>query len=159
MVIERVETDLLSSFPDFGQRRLQVLQACADGVGGRNEIAAHLNLAPDTVKGHRAEAMERYRCDFSGEVRIGTVIAAAVRSGVIEAPAIADGLVIREPLKRFVPGLLMGKTNKQIADEVCLAPGTVKNYVGELMRGLGAKNRNHAIAILAAMEKKEENAE
>lgn len=41
--------------------------------------------------------------------------------------------------------MLLGKTNVQIADSLCLSTGTVKNYVSSIYDKIGTKERNYLI--------------
>ena len=47
-----------------------------------------------------------------------------------------------------------GLTNRQIADEVCLAEKTVKNYVSNLLTKLGMSRRTEAAALAARLDER-----
>ena len=44
--------------------------------------------------------------------------------------------------------LVAGKTNKEIAEEQNLSPGTVRNYLSNLFDKLGVRNRSEAVVRL-----------
>ncbi|MBL8259300.1 MAG: response regulator transcription factor [Candidatus Competibacteraceae bacterium] len=64
---------------------------------------------------------------------------AASAAGPPNAPADVDPLTEKE--ERILDLLAEGKSNKQIAAEIFLAEGTVKNYVSRIMDKLHARNR------------------
>lgn len=43
---------------------------------------------------------------------------------------------------------MLGKTNQQIADELFISGGTVKNHIHNLLKKLGANSRVDAILIV-----------
>lgn len=156
MVIERVGEYLdQSQFPRFTERRLAVLQAYADGVGAGTEIAEFLGRSVYTIKHHRSDSVHRV-ADTNETRLLAVVIVAGIKSGYLKPPDIDRDVEISDSLMRFVPGVMEGKTNRQIARDCYLAYGTVKNHIGEMMKVLGAKNRQHAAAILAAIELRNE---
>ena len=50
-----------------------------------------------------------------------------------------------------------GNSNRQIADEVCLAEKTVKNYVSNLLAKLGMARRTEAAALSARLDEREQS--
>lgn len=108
-----------------------------------------------------AEVLDTVRAVHRGESRLSPTIArkvmdqfrvlpappaggtAAAAAGAVDRPAAADPL--EEPLtdkeERILDLLAQGKSNKQIAAEVFLAEGTVKNYVSRIMDKLHARSR------------------
>jgi len=46
----------------------------------------------------------------------------------------------------------LGKSNKMIAQDLGIAPGTVKVHISNLMRDLQAKNRTQAVSIASALQ-------
>ena len=56
------------------------------------------------------------------------------------------------PRQRDVLALLAeGKSNKQIADSLGLAPGTVKIHISRILRAFGVQNRTQAVITAAAI--------
>ena len=56
------------------------------------------------------------------------------------------------PRQRDVLALLAeGKSNKQIADSLGLAPGTVKIHISRILRAFGVQNRTQAVITAAAL--------
>jgi DNA-binding NarL/FixJ family response regulator len=41
--------------------------------------------------------------------------------------------------------LAEGKTNQEIAEELCLTEGTVKNYISKVIQNTGARDRMQAV--------------
>ncbi|MFN2242820.1 MAG: response regulator transcription factor, partial [Anaerolineae bacterium] len=55
---------------------------------------------------------------------------------------LADPLSERE--REILRLVAQGLTNREIADRLCLAQGTVKNYVTIILQKLGARDRTQA---------------
>ncbi|MBS0406257.1 MAG: response regulator transcription factor [Proteobacteria bacterium] len=116
-----------------------------------------------------AEVLETVRAVHRGESRLSPAVArkvleqfralAAGWHGAALAAAPSDPLPphpsdpLDEPLsdkeERILALLADGCSNKQIADQVFLAEGTVKNYVSRIMDKLHARNRTE-LAVKAA---------
>jgi two-component system response regulator DevR len=58
-----------------------------------------------------------------------------------------DGLSSRE--RRILPLLAEGKTNREIAGELCLSEHTVKGYVSDILGKLNLRRRSEAAAYVA----------
>ena len=74
----------------------------------------------------------------------GRVVSAVAR--LMESGPLAEALVISlSPREREVLSLLSrGASNKEIADRVCLAEGTVKNHVTNILAKLDVRDRTQA---------------
>ncbi len=56
---------------------------------------------------------------------------------------------LSEQEQRILDLIMVGKTNRQIAEEMFLAEKTVKNYVSNLLTKLGMSRRSEAAAYAA----------
>ena len=65
---------------------------------------------------------------------------AAQRSGVF-SPVARNRFGLSRREQQLVPLIAQGKTNKEIASELCLSEQTVKNHLRRMMRKAGAPNR------------------
>jgi DNA-binding NarL/FixJ family response regulator len=76
----------------------------------------------------------------------GRVVAAFARLMEEERGVRADALVLPlSPREREILGLLgTGASNKEIADRLCLAEGTVKNHVTNILSKLDVRDRTQA---------------
>ena len=64
------------------------------------------------------------------------------------------------PRQRDVLALLAeGKSNKEIADVLGLAPGTVKIHISRILRAFGVQNRTQAVITAAAVVKRDNGAD
>lgn len=50
--------------------------------------------------------------------------------------------------KQVLVRVALGKSNKEISNEIFIAPSTVKDHIDKMCKRLGAKNRTH-LAVLA----------
>ena len=114
-----------------------------------------------------AEVLETVRAVHRGESRLSPAVARKVLEqfralaqgwhgaapAAAPAPAAHAPDALEEPLsdkeERILALLADGCSNKQIADQVFLAEGTVKNYVSRIMDKLHARNRTE-LAVKAA---------
>lgn len=98
--------------------------------------------------------------DVSPE-RLAEAVAAAARGEVVIDPRVArlavqartpaadDPLAVLTRTERVVgEHLAHGRTNREIADAMVLAEGTVKNHVSSLLRKLGQRDRTGAALLL-----------
>ncbi len=90
---------------------------------------------------------------LAGEVRIDPSVAGRVLAEFNRlTPAPPANLPALEALTEREAAVLQelanGKSNKEIADKLCLSEGTVKNYVSAILGKLQANDRTHA-AVLA----------
>ena len=74
----------------------------------------------------------------------------------VQAGERAAGELLQQPahpvlfgpaLRQVLIGLVEGKSNKEIAQALNVAEGTVKMHLAALFRVLGATNRAHAVAM------------
>ena len=61
------------------------------------------------------------------------------------ASAIAEPLSLREG--EILKLIVLGRSNKEIARDLSVAPETVKTHVKHILAKLGAANRSQAIAV------------
>jgi two-component system, NarL family, response regulator DevR len=73
------------------------------------------------------------------------VVARMRRMALAEHPDAMAGLTTQE--RRILVLIADGKTNKEIACEVCLSPKTVKNYVSTILSKLNVERRAQAAAF------------
>jgi DNA-binding NarL/FixJ family response regulator len=62
-------------------------------------------------------------------------------------PALTERLTPRE--REVLQSMATGAANAEIAAQLCLAEGTVKNHVSHILDKLGAHNRAHAVRLAA----------
>jgi NarL family two-component system response regulator LiaR len=60
-------------------------------------------------------------------------------------PALGSDLTGRE--REVLTLMIDGKTNKEIAEELTLSPGTVRVYVSNILAKLGTSNRTEAVSL------------
>jgi DNA-binding NarL/FixJ family response regulator len=117
--------------------REDILGALAAGVHGYIVKSQH----PDQL-------IERLRYILGGEIYVPPILA--------ERPPEKGGRleVSRSPMqslsarqRQVLMGLVEGKSNKEIAQALNVAEGTVKMHLAALFRVLGATNRAHAVAM------------
>jgi DNA-binding NarL/FixJ family response regulator len=108
-------------------RRKDILEALSAGVHGY------------IVKSERTDQLiGRLRHILSGEVYVPPILA--------ELPSHAEvTLTIRQ--RQVLKGVVEGKANRQIANALSIAEGTVKLHLAALFRVLGATNRAHVAAL------------
>jgi DNA-binding CsgD family transcriptional regulator len=66
------------------------------------------------------------------------------------APAPGEGLLSAREVE-ILDRLVAGRSNREIAEELVLAPDTIKGHVARILRKLGAANRVEAVARYLAM--------
>ncbi|MBS1252890.1 MAG: Transcriptional regulatory protein DegU [Anaerolineales bacterium] len=103
-------------------------------------------LLKDADPDHLAEAI---RAVHAGDSILDPAVTQKVirrATGTDEAePALAERLTPRE---HDVLGLMAeGAANAEIAEQLCLAEGTVKNHVSHILGKLGARGRAHAVRL------------
>jgi two-component system response regulator DevR len=77
-----------------------------------------------------------------------------IRTPVVERDELED----LSPQERVIlDHIAEGKTNRQIADDMCLAEKTIKNYVSNLLAKLGMSRRTEAAAYAARLSERREN--
>ena len=86
----------------------------------------------------------------SGERVFGEVFDSALSARIRSGGDSAKGLDLLSPQERKVLDLVaLGKSNKQIAQEMYLSDKTVKNYVSHILAKLGLASRTEAAAYVA----------
>lgn len=122
-------------------RREDILEALAAGVHGYIVKSQHTD-----------ELVDRLRYILSGEIYVPPVLAERALE-CIEAAADPDHAAQPVPKslsgrqRQVLKGLIEGKSNKEIAQALNVAEGTVKMHLVALFRVLGATNRAHAAAL------------
>ncbi len=118
--------------------------------------AAGYVLKDDSVH----DLAERIRSAHDEKALISPKIAAALMSRVAELAQIATetrtelgGPADLTPREREILELIgQGLTNQQIADQLVIEVGTVKNHVHNILQKLDASNRHDAAAYLAILD-------
>lgn len=110
------------------------------------EAGAAGYLLKSTNPDHLAEVI---RAVYKGEAALDT----GVTRRVVEA-ALRGGAVLPAPLERLTARELEvlrlaahGAANSEIAETLCLTPGTVKNHLSHILDKLGARDRIHALRL------------
>ena len=120
---------------------------------------AHAYLLKDS---NEAEILETIRAVHAGQSRLSPKVAGKVmdefrrqRPSGVAAPS--DGGPVDEPLtdreEKVLALVAKGKSNREIAETVFLAEGTVKNYVSKIMEKLHVESRTE-LAIKALKRRK-----
>jgi DNA-binding NarL/FixJ family response regulator len=92
------------------------------------------------LKGHDRELLETVHAVMEGRKRIPPDVAAELAEHVAD-----DALSDREI--EVVKLIAAGNSNKQIADQLCIAEATVKSRITNILSKLGASDRAHAVTI------------
>lgn len=121
------------------EARHDMLEALAAGVHGY------------IVKSHSTDAMiAQLRYVLSGEIYVPPILAQLPPAAIETQPenVTADSVgTLSERQVQVLKGLVEGKSNKEIAQELRLSEGTIKMHIAALFRQLGASNRTHAAAL------------
>lgn len=98
------------------------------------------------VKGTRAAALLRaLRTVADGQDYVSPEIAGHILRNIYGAPAETSGIESLSPREVQVLGLLaLGRTNREIADELVISERTVKRHVSAVLTKLRARNRTEA---------------
>ncbi len=96
------------------------------------------------------ELVRTIRRVYAGERFIQPAVASKILFEFAKAPATAPGADY-EPLSEreiaIISRLAQGMSNREVADDLALAEGTVKNYVSNILAKLHAANRVQAINL------------
>jgi DNA-binding NarL/FixJ family response regulator len=121
--------------------------------------AAGYVLKDDSVD----DLLSRIRGAYTGQVRVSPRIAAALMSRVAEYAQLldqveagigeADDLTPRE--QEILALISQGLTNQQIAEQLIIEVGTVKNHVHSILQKLDASSRHEAAATWAVLSASE----
>lgn len=111
------------------------------------EAGAAGYLLKSTNPDHLAETI---RAVFRGESALDSgvtrrVVEAALRGGAAGNPAPLERLTARE--LEVLRLAAHGAANSEIAETLCLTPGTVKNHLSHILDKLGARDRIHALRL------------
>jgi two-component system nitrate/nitrite response regulator NarL len=130
----------------LAESKEQILQYVEAGAAG-------YVLKDDSVE----DLLRRIRGTYRGQVRVSPKIAAALMSRVTEYAQLlnqveagignVDDLTPRE--QEILDLIGQGLTNQQIAEELVIEVGTVKNHVHNLLQKLDASSRHEAAATWA----------
>lgn len=97
----------------------------------------------------REDILAAIKGTVAGDAHIDPAVAnkllAHVRTGVTPDQSIAEALSERE--REVLRLLAHGLTNTEIADKLCLAEGTVRNYVSAIRSKLDVSDRTQAAAV------------
>jgi DNA-binding NarL/FixJ family response regulator len=98
---------------------------------------------------HTDQLIDRLRYVLSGEIYVPPILAErgpdATANPEVTRAAPMQSLSARQ--RQVLKGLIEGKSNKEIAQALNVAEGTVKMHLAALFRVLGATNRAHAVAV------------
>lgn len=97
------------------------------------------------------QLLERLRYVLSGEIYVPAILAQLppepVKRQRTESGVQLAGKALSDRQRQVLEGLIEGKSNKEIAQALSVAEGTVKMHLAALFKALGASNRAHAAAI------------
>ena len=111
------------------ERREDILEALSAGVHGY------------IVKSQNTDGLiDRLRYILSGEIYVPPILAE-------QSPQSAAEVTLTSRQRQVLKGVVEGKSNREIAEALNIAEGTVKLHLASLFRILGATNRAHAAAL------------
>ena len=131
--------------------RIVVLSGSTSRTDILNALAAGMHGY--VVKSQTSEELvAKLRYVLSGEIYVPPILAElALEPGPRTAPQRGAQLAAQEFLssrqRQVLKGLVQGRSNKEIAQDLKIAEGTVKMHLASLFRALGATNRAHAAAL------------
>jgi DNA-binding NarL/FixJ family response regulator len=100
---------------------------------------------------HTDQLIDRLRYILSGEIYVPAVLAELPPEQSDERAEGRENQPVQKALssrqRQVLKGLIEGRSNKEIAQALGLAEGTVKMHLAALFRILGATNRAHAAAL------------
>lgn len=135
------------------RRRPEVRVVVLSASDSRDDILAALRAGVHgyIVKSHATDAMVTHlRYVLAGGIYVPPLLAelppAAVEPSLAKAiPTLLATLSERQ--RQVLKGLVEGRSNKEIAQDLQVSEGTVKMHIAALFRQLGASNRTHAAAL------------
>lgn len=104
-------------------------------------------LLKDTPRAHLIEAIEG---TVAGRTFVDTSVAGKLLSQIADPSISRDTTVansLRQRERDVLRLLARGLSNAEIADQLCLSEGTVRNYVSTLFEKLGVSDRTRAALI------------
>ena len=126
---------ILAEFPDA---RIIVLTTYNGDVQVLHALRAGARAY--VLKGHDRELLEIIHSVHRGGKRIPPEVAAELAEHATDDQLSAGEIAV-------VRLIAAGNSNKQIADQLCIAEATVKSRVTNLISKLGASDRTHAVTI------------
>ncbi|WP_354699663.1 hypothetical protein DSM112329_05384 [Paraconexibacter sp. AEG42_29] len=105
----------------------------------------HLTTSANALIQEAVSAPVTVSTDFAG----APVFSSAVGLHGAPSPLLDDLLTPRE--REIIELMVMGRSNRDIADKLHLAPNTIKAQVARLLRKLGASNRAEAVGRYLTM--------
>ena len=121
--------DVLVVVLSASDHREDILEALSAGVHG------YIVKSQEDLIGH-------LRYILSGEVYVPPILAEQANRS-----SLPDEWALTTRQRQVLEGLVAGKSNKEIAQALNVAVGTVKMHLATLFRLLGADNRAHAAAL------------
>jgi DNA-binding NarL/FixJ family response regulator len=130
------------------EAQIVVLSAsdCREDILGALAAGVHGYI----VKSQQTDQLiERLRYILSGEIYVPPILAdrPAEARPAPEAARLQPMQNLSHRQRQVLMGLIEGKSNKEIAQALNVAEGTVKMHLAALFRVLGATNRAHAVAM------------
>ena len=138
--IRLLRPDLQVVVLSASEARADILDALAAGAHGYIVKSQHTD-----------QLISRLRYILSGEIYVPPILAELPPKADEVAEPARGGASEQRPLssrqRQVLEGLVEGKSNKEIAQALNVAEGTVKMHLAALFRVLGASNRAHAAAL------------
>jgi DNA-binding NarL/FixJ family response regulator len=127
--VRRLRPDALVVVLSASERRDDILEALSAGVHGY------------IVKSQKTDKLiDRLRYILSGEIYVPPILAE-------QSPQRAAAATLTSRQRQILKGVIEGKSNREIAQALNIAEGTVKLHLAGLFGALGAANRAHAAAL------------
>jgi len=130
--IRLVRPDVLVVVLSGSDRREDILDALSAGVHG------YIVKSQDTD-----QLADRLRYVLSGEIYVPPILAEPSSNRDVRP----EQRILSNRQRQVLRGIVEGKSNKEIAQALDVAEGTVKMHLSALFRVLGAINRAHAAVL------------
>lgn len=121
---------------ELSPRQQQVYELIRHGLPAR-EVAQRLGISPGTVASHIQEIFNRKQAHSVRDLR-----------ATVEVSRLPKNLTNRQSM--ILSAIVIGKSNKEIAEEIGISDRTVDTHIHHMLRRLNVKSRYQAIQLVMA---------